>query len=107
MSIQSIQSKYPTAVWYDSNHGSAGTGTVDDPYSSMTTAMTTAGENGVVAIKNGTHQTNKILVSQDNLTFVGESTEAVLSSATSSTIGCSFSADNQDRSFTLETSTDL
>jgi hypothetical protein len=65
--------------------------------------MTNAGANGVVAIKNGTHQTNRITVSHDNITFVGESTEAVLSSSTSSAYGCSVSADNQNRSFTLET----
>ena len=103
MSIQSIQSKYPNAVWFDSNHGSSGTGTLSDPYNSITTAITNAGANGVVAIKNGTHQTNRILISLDNITLVGESTQAVLSSSTSSAYGCSVSVDNQDRSFTLET----
>src|SRR6056300_160850 len=103
MSIQSVQSKYPSAIWFDSTYSGTESGTVDQPYNTITEAMTAAGTGGVVAIKNGTHQTNKISVSQDNLTFVGESTQAVLSSSTDSTIGCSFSADNLNRSFTLET----
>lgn len=103
MSIQSVQSKYPSAIWFDSAYSGTESGTVDQPYNTITEAMTAAGTDGVVAIKNGTHQTNKITVSQDNLTFVGESTSAILSSSTSSSIGCSISVDNLDRSFTLET----
>lgn len=81
MSIASIQSKYPSAIWFDSAHTGTELGTVDEPYNTITEAMTAASDGGVIAIKDGTHNTGQITLSK-NLTFVGESTNgAILSSS--------------------------
>ena len=93
MSIASIQSKYPSAIWYDSNYGSTGTGTVSDPYNNITTAIgdITSNDN-VIAIKEGTHNITNIGGNgstsslslggtADTLTLVGVSTASVLSSS--------------------------
>ena len=56
MSIASIQSKYPSAIWYDSNYGSTGTGTVSDPYNDFGTAVADITSNAnAIAVKSGTH----------------------------------------------------
>ena len=92
MSIASIQSKYPNAIWFDSNYGSTGTGTVSDPYNNINTAIADITSNdNVIAIKEGTHSITNIGGSgstsslslggtADTLTLVGVSTNAVLSS---------------------------
>lgn len=79
MSIASIQSKYPNAVWYDSNHGGTNSGTLDNPYTSLATAMTNATDS--VAILNGTHSEDTQVALPKSLTLVGESTGAILSTA--------------------------
>jgi hypothetical protein len=79
MSISSIQSKYPNAVWYDSNHGGTNSGTLDNPYTSLATAMTNATDS--VAILNGTHSEDTQVTLPKSLTLVGESTGAILSTA--------------------------
>lgn len=79
MSITSIQSKYPNAVWYDSNHGGTNSGTLDNPYTSLATAMTNATDS--VAILNGTHSEDTQVTLPKSLTLVGESTAAILSTA--------------------------
>ena len=79
MSIASIQSKYPNAVWYDSNHGGTNSGTLDNPYTSLATAMTNATDS--VAILDGTHSEDAQVTLPKSLTFVGESTAAILSTS--------------------------
>lgn len=85
MSIASIQSKYPSAIWYDSNHGGTNLGTLDNPYTSLSTAFNAITTNAsVIAILNGTHTgtintPSTLGGSADTLTLVGESTSAVLS----------------------------
>ena len=54
MSIASIQSKYPSAIWFDSNYGSTGTGTVTDPYNNFATAVADIASNdNVIAVLDG------------------------------------------------------
>ena len=84
MSIASIQSKYPSAIWYDSNHGGTNSGTLDNPYTSLDTAMTNASSGGVIAILDGTHSEDVQITISKVLTLVGESTNAILSTSGSS-----------------------
>jgi hypothetical protein len=93
MSISSIQSKYPSAIWFDSNHGGTNSGTVDNPYTSMSTAIGAITSNdNVIAVLNGTHNvaqadlggsgsasTITLGGTANKLTFVGESTNAIIS----------------------------
>lgn len=101
MSISSIQSKYPSAIWFDSAHSGTESGTVTEPYNTIGEAMTAASSGGVIAIKNGTHNVTKITLPK-SLTFVGESTSAVLSTAGSS-FGGAVTAYNTGYSIKLET----
>jgi len=84
MSITSIQSKYPNAVWYDSNHGGTNSGTLANPYTSLATAMTNATDS--VAILDGTHTEDASIDVPKDLVFVGESLSAVLSTTQSGVI---------------------
>lgn len=102
MSIASIQSKYPSAIWYDSNHGGTNAGTLDNPYTSLATAMTNASSGGVIAILDGTHTEDQQVTLPKSLTFVGESTNAVLSTVGSS-YGGAINAYNTGYSIKLET----
>ena len=82
MSLASIQSKYPNAVWYDSNHiGGTNSGTLDNPYTSLATAMTNATDS--VAILDGTHSEDASIDVPKDLVFVGESLDAILSTTES------------------------
>ena len=81
MSIASIQSKYPNAVWYDSNHSGTNAGTLANPYTSLATAMTNATDS--VAILDGTHTEDTSIDVPKDLVFVGESLSAVLSTTQS------------------------
>ena len=101
MSIASIQSKYPSAIWFDSAHTGTESGTVDEPYNTFTEAMTAASDGGVIAIKNGTHSTSTITLAK-SLTFVGESIEAIISSNGSS-YGAVINARNTSHSIKVET----
>lgn len=100
MSIQSVISKYPNVVWYDSNHGGSNAGTLENPYTNITTAMNAQVD--AVGILNGEHNVGRI-TPVDGTIFVGESTDAVLSSSTSGQYGCAISANNINCSFQLET----
>ena len=92
MSIQSIQAKYPSAIWFDSNYVGTNSGTVDQPYDSITDAISDITSNAnVIAVKNGTHaisniggngvsSTLSLGGTANTLTLVGESTNAILSS---------------------------
>ena len=93
MSIASIQAKYPSAIWFDSNYVGTNSGTVDQPYDSITDAISDITSNAnVIAVKNGTHSISNIGGSAasstlslggtaNTLTLVGESTNAILSSS--------------------------
>jgi hypothetical protein len=104
MSIQSIEKKYPNAVWYDSNHGGSNAGTLANPYTSLATAMTNATDS--VAVLNGTHTENVSIAVPKSLVFVGESLSAVLSTTQS---GATYGDGMQCAGFnvTLETLTFL
>lgn len=95
MSIASIQSKYSSAIWYDSNHGGTNSGTLDNPYTSIATAIGAITSNdNVIAVLDGTHTISQTNVggngdnstislggTANTLTFVGESTQAILSTS--------------------------
>ena len=81
MSIASIQSKYPSAIWYDSNHGGTNSGTLDNPYTSLATAITNVSSGGVIAVLDGTHTEDTQISISKPLTLVGESTSAILSTS--------------------------
>ena len=102
MSIASIQSKYPSAIWYDSNHGGTNSGTLDNPYTSLATAMTNASSGGVIAILDGTHSEDTQVTLPKSLTFVGESTAAILSTS-GSNYGGAINARTTAYSIKLET----
>lgn len=99
MSIASIQSKYPNAVWYDSNHGGTNSGTLDNPYTSLATAMANATDS--VAILDGTHSEDAQVTLPKSLTLVGESTGAILSTS-GGTYGGAISARGTAYSIKLE-----
>lgn len=102
MSIASIQSKYPSAIWYDSNHGGTNSGTLDNPYTSLDTAMTNASSGGVIAILDGTHSEDAQVTLPKSLTFVGESTAAILSTS-GTNYGGAITARSTSYSIKLET----
>jgi len=101
MSIASIQSKYPSAIWFDSAHSGTESGTVDEPYNTISEAMTAASDGGVIAIKNGTHSQTSVTLPK-SLTFVGESTEAILSTSGTG-LSAGITASGTSYSITLET----
>ena len=107
MSIQSIQAKYPNAVWYDSNHSGSNSGTLENPYTSITTALNAqdrADSTSAVAILNGTHTFTARIQPLDGTILVGESTEAILNFTTIATnYGTIIGQTNGNFSFTLET----
>jgi hypothetical protein len=101
MSISSIQAKYPSAVWFDSAHTGTESGSVTEPYNTIGEAMTAASSGGVIAIKDGTHNVTQITMGK-SLTFVGESTSAVLSTS-GTTYGGAINANGTSHSIKLET----
>jgi len=101
MSIATIQSKYPSAIWFDSAHSGTESGTVNEPFNTFTEAMTAASDGGVIAVKDGTHTTSNITLAK-SLTFVGESTSAIISS-TGFNYGGVFDARNTSHSLKVET----
>lgn len=102
MSIASIQSKYPSAIWFDSAHTGTESGTVDEPYNTIGEAMTAASDGGVIAIKDGTHNVTQITMPK-SLTFVGESTNGAILQTSGTTYGASINARNLGYAITLET----
>jgi hypothetical protein len=102
MSIASIQSKYPSAIWFDSAHTGTESGTVDEPYNTIGEAMTAASDGGVIAIKDGTHNVTQITMPK-SLTFVGESTNGAILQTSGSNYGASINARNTGYAITLET----
>tara|TARA_S200002703_G_C3778012_1_gene239611 strand:- start:234 stop:1148 length:915 start_codon:yes stop_codon:yes gene_type:complete len=93
MSISSITAKYPSAIWYDSNHSGSGSGTLADPYNDLDVAIAASDTNAkVIAIKDGSHTVSQIggngasstfsfAGAANKLSLVGESTDAVLNFA--------------------------
>ena len=116
MSIASIQSKYPSAIWFDSNHGGTNSGTLDNPYTSMSTAIGAITSNDmVIAVLDGTHivsqsdlggsgTTSTITLggTANKLTFVGETTNAVISTS-GQTYGGSINLQGKAYALKLET----
>jgi hypothetical protein len=98
---QLIQSKYPNAIWFDSAHAGTESGTIDEPYNTISEAMTAASDGGVIAIKNGFHDVGAILLNK-SLTFIGESTKAVLMTSGGTFTG-SISARGTSHSINLNT----
>jgi hypothetical protein len=90
MSISSIQAKYPSAIWFDSNHTGTNSGTLTEPYANLDNAIAASDSNAkVIAIKDGSHTVSQIggngattnfsfSGTANKLSLVGESTEAVL-----------------------------
>ena len=101
MSIASIQSKYPSAIWFDSTHTGTESGTVTEPYNTIGEAMTAASDGGEIAVKDGDHNVTQITMPK-SLTFVGESTAAILSTS-GGTYGGAITARNTAYSIKLET----
>ena len=96
-----IQSKYSNAIWFDSAHAGTESGTIDEPYNTISEAMTAASDGGVIGIKNGSHNVGAILLNK-SLTFIGESTKAVLMTSGASFTG-SISARGTSHSINLNT----
>ncbi len=90
MSIASIQAKYPSAIWFDSNYTGTNSGTLTEPYDNLDTAISASDSNEkVIAIKDGSHTVSQIggngtttnfsfSGTANKLSLVGESTKAVL-----------------------------
>ena len=90
MSIQSIQAKYPSAIWFDSNYVGTNSGTLTEPYDDLDVAIAASDTNAkVIAIKDGSHTVLQIgggdlttnfsfSGTANKLSLVGESTKAVL-----------------------------
>ena len=95
MSIASIQETYPSAIWFDSNHGGTNSGTLSNPYTSMSTAIAAITSNAnVIAVLNGSHNipendfggrttTSSISLggTADTLHLIGESLNAILNTS--------------------------
>lgn len=100
MSIASIQSKYPNAIWFDSSH-TTGTGTESDPYNNFGTAVSAIASNdNAIAVKSGTHAVahadltiSSLGGTADTLTVVGEDTTAKITT-TGTGNGASFEMSN-------------
>jgi len=121
MSIASIQSKYPSAIWVDLNYGSTGTGTVDDPYNNFATAVADISTDAnVLAFKDGSHSlvqsqtggnstTSTFAFSGGStatkLTIVGESTDGTTLIASGSSWGSAFNLRGTSIGLKLETLT--
>lgn len=79
MNIRTIQSTYPSAIWFDSAYSGTESGTFDEPYNTFFEAFTAVSSGGVIAVKDGTHPFE---VSGNDLnkdiTIVGTGHDAVL-----------------------------
>ena len=112
MSIQSIQAKYPSAIWFDSNYVGTNSGTLAQPYDDLPTAMAASDTNAkVIAIKDGSHTVSQIGGSgtatnfsfsgtADKLSLVGESTNAVLNFNSGASFGTAINFRTFGGSFT-------
>ena len=119
MSIASIQSKYPSAIWFDSNYGSIGTGTVTDPYNNFATAVSNITSNdNVIAVLDGSHalvqsetggsattSTLSLGGTATKLTVVGESIDGTTLVASGSSWGSAFNLRATSIALKLETLT--
>lgn len=121
MSIASIQSKYPSAIWVDLNYGSTGTGTVTDPYNNFATAVADISTDAnVLAFKDGSHplvqsETGGSSPSSNfafsgsstatKLTIVGESIDGTTLVASGSSWGSAFNLKGTSIGLKLETLT--
>jgi len=102
MSISSIQSKYPNAIWFDSAYSGTESGTVDEPYNTIGEALSATSAGGVIAVKDGTHTNQTINTSINGLTIVGVSTNAVFE-FTAANSAFSFKYTGSSADFKLET----
>jgi len=100
MSASSVQVKYPNATWFDSAYSGTESGTLAQPYNTMSEALTNTSDGGVIAIKEGTHSVSQITMTK-SLTFVGVGTDAILSS-TGSSYGAVINARNTSHSIKIE-----
>lgn len=122
MSIASIQSKYPSAIWVDLNSATTGTGTVTDPYNNFATAVADiATDDNVLAFKDGSHSlvqsetggssntTSTFAFSGSStatkLTIVGESTNGTTLVASGTSWGSAFNLKGISIGLKLETLT--
>ena len=85
MSDASVQAKYPNAKWFDSNYSGTESGTFDQPYSNIATAIsnttgTDPNNDAVVGIKSGSHTVTRITYSK-TMRFVGVDTSAVINTS--------------------------
>lgn len=116
-----LETKYPNAIWFDSNYGSTGTGTVTDPYSNFATAVADIASNdNVIAVLDGSHSlvqsetggsgtTSTFAFSGGStatkLTIVGESIDGTTLVASGSSWGSAFNLRATSIALKLETLT--
>tara|TARA_R110002110_G_scaffold411379_1_gene635686 strand:- start:491 stop:1393 length:903 start_codon:yes stop_codon:yes gene_type:complete len=96
MSIASIQAKYPSAIWFDSNYVGTNSGTLAQPYDNLNTAIGQSNTNAkVIAIKDGAHTVAQIggNGSSSNFSFAGSATKLSLVGESTGAI-LNFSGDN-------------
>jgi len=89
MDIQTIQSTYPSAIWFDSSYSGTESGTFAQPYNTFTEAFTAVSSGGAIAVKSGTHQDNLVNLNK-SITIVGTGHDAILEKAAD---GISITAD--------------
>ena len=77
MDIQTIQSTYPSAIWFDSAYSGTESGTFAEPYNTFTEAFSAVSASGVIAVKSGTHQDNLVTLNK-SITIVGTGHDAIL-----------------------------
>ena len=112
MSIESIQAKYPSAIWFDSNYVGTNSGTLAQPYDDLDVAIAASDTNAkVIAIKDGSHTVSQIGGSgttttfsfsgtADKLSLVGESTNAVLNFNSGASFGTAINFKTNGGAFT-------
>ena len=77
MDIQTIQSTYPSAIWFDSAYSGTESGTFAQPYNTFTEAFSAVSAGGVIAVKSGTHQDNMVSLNK-SITIVGTGHDAII-----------------------------
>jgi hypothetical protein len=96
MSIASIQAKYPSAIWFDSNYVGTNSGTLAEPYDDLDVAIAASDSNAkVIAIKDGSHTVAQIggNGSSSNFSFAGTATKLSLVGESTGAV-LNFSGDN-------------
>ena len=85
MDIQTIQSTYPSAIWFDSSYSGTESGTFAQPYNTFTEAFTAVSSGGAIAVKSGTHQDNMVALNK-SITIVGTGHDAIIEKSTAGTV---------------------